>query len=613
MKLLTMRRFRITKNRDEENNRINFVLANIFLYIFLIKLKLFNLQIVNRNFFIEASGNQHGIYQRLIPERGKILIEDSVDKKLYPVAVNEQLFLVYSDSRIIKNPDSTAKKLTEILKPLWLKELNNNDLNNSDEYKEEDREKFIEKKNEDLRKKLFKNKDPYEVLAKRVPKKKLEEILSIGERGIGYEKENFRYYPESEILSQISGFVGYVDKEQKGRYGIEGHFDELLRGRVGSIASEKDARGYIIMDKNSKIVPAENGADIILTIDRSIQFKVCEELKKSVELHDADRGMVVVMNPITGAIIAMCSVPSFDANYYYKEKDIEFFNNPIIFDQYEPGSIFKAVTIAAGLDDGKILPNTMYYDKGCVKVGVETICNSDLKSHKKQSMINVLEKSLNTGTIFVLGRIGKEKFKKYVENFGFGKSTGIELSPESAGDINSLNLKREIYSATASFGQGISVTPLQMVNAFSAIANGGSLMKPYIVKKIVYSNGLEKQTRPKEIRRVISKKSAVLLSGILVSVVENGHGKRAGVPGYYVAGKTGTAQIPKKEGGGYEKDKAIGSFVGFAPVDNPRFAMLVRIDNPKDVVWAESSAAPLFGKLAKFMLNYYQIKPSKEN
>lgn len=597
------------------NNRINFLLAIIFLFNFLIIIKLFSLQIINGSFFAEASDNQQNIYQWLIPERGKIFLEDSKDKKLYPVATNQQLALVYAEPRVIKEPEKLTEKLAEILSPMWRQELallqktdeETEEVDKKEPIKEED---FLKGKRDDLLQKLSKEKDPYEVVAKKVPAEILDKIKELKERGLGYNLEYYRYYPESEILSGISGFVGYYGDESRGQYGIEGYFDELLRGKPGSLMSKKDALGYIIMTKNSEMVSAENGADLVLTIDRAVQFKVCEELEAAVKAHEADRGMVIIMEPNTGEIIAMCSAPTFDANSYNTEDDLSLFNNPIIFDQFEPGSIFKAVTIAAGIDAGKISPETTYYDAGCVKVGVETICNSDLKSHETQSMTNVLEESLNTGTIFVLNQLGREKFREYVYNFGFGSETGVELDPESVGNIKSLDFTREIYSATASFGQGISVTPIQMVNAFSVIANGGKLMKPYIVKKTIFNDGAVEETKPKEIKQVISKKTSLLLSGMLASVIKRGHGTRAGVPGYYIAGKTGTAQVAKAEGGGYEEEKTVGSFAGFGPVEDPKFVMLVRIDNPKDVIWAESSAAPLFGKIAKFLMDYYEIKPS---
>lgn len=594
--------FRKIKTTDKKDNRLNIVFAVIFLFNILIAARLFNLQVVNGEFFQELAEGQHNISQKLIPKRGKILLENLNNGELYPIAINKDLALVYSDSRKIKNPEEAAEKLLKILKPIWEEKL-------AEDCNEDELNEILKEKEDDLKAKLAKKKDPYEILAKKITEKQLLRILDLKIDGINHNSESIRYYTEGEILSQITGFVSYSQVEPNGQYGIEGYFNELLKGEQGSVFSKKDARGYLIFSKNSEIVSAKDGADIILTIDRAIQFKVCEELKKAVEQHSADSGSAIVINPSSGAIIAMCGIPFFDANFYYKT-DIGLFNNPIVSDQYEPGSIFKAITMAAGLDSGAVNPDTVYNDEGCIKIGVETICNSDLKAHGEQTMTNVLEESLNTGAIFVAKKVGKDKFRRQIENFGFGNPTGIELSPEASGNISALNKKKEIYMATASFGQGVAVTSLQMVSAFAAIANNGKLMKPHIVKKIIKSNGEIEEIHSTEIRQAVSKKTAILLSAMLVSVVENGHGKRAGVKGYYIAGKTGTAQVPKKFGKGYEEDKTIGLFAGFAPVDNPRFAMLVKIDNPKDVIWAESTAAPLFGRLAKFILDYYQIEPN---
>jgi cell division protein FtsI/penicillin-binding protein 2 len=348
-----------------------------------------------------------------------------------------------------------------------------------------------------------------------------------------------------------------------------------------------------------------------LTLDRNIEFFVCEKIKAAVERHGADGGSVVVMDPKSGAILAMCSYPDFDPNEYSKTEDINVFNNPATFYQYEPGSIFKAITIAAALDLEKVTPTTTYNDEGFVKVDDRTIKNSDEKAHGVQTMTDVLDESLNTGAVFAVQKIGAESFKKYVEDFGFGETVGIGLDFESSGNISSLSKKGAIWSATGSFGQGISVTPIQVVAAFGAIANGGKLMKPYIIDEIRKSNGEIIKAEQKVIRQVISSRTATLLGGMLASVVEHGHGKRAGVPGYYVAGKTGTAQVAKKDGSGYERDVTIGSFVGFAPVEDPKFVMLVKIDHPRDTIWAEATAAPLFGEIAKFMLNYFKVPPSR--
>lgn len=353
----------------------------------------------------------------------------------------------------------------------------------------------------------------------------------------------------------------------------------------------------------------EDGESLVLTLDEAIQFTTCQELKNSFEKYKAESGTAIVMEPQTGKILALCNLPDFDPNKFNENKKINTFNNLAIFDQYEPGSVFKAVTMAIGLETNAITPETTYIDTGEVKIGKYSIKNYNDKKYGKQTMTGVLEKSLNTGAIFVAHKIENEIFKKYIEDFGFGKLTEITLPGENSGNIKSLDKKGSLYTATASFGQGISTTPIQLITAFSAIANQGQLMKPYLVDKIIKNDGEEFKTDPQMVKQVISPKTAMLLSGMLTSVVKKGCGKNAGVKNYYLAGKTGTAQVPAKDRKGYSSE-TIQTFIGFGPVDNPRFAILVKLDKPH-AVDASVSVAPVFSKIAEFILNYYQILPEK--
>jgi cell division protein FtsI/penicillin-binding protein 2 len=307
----------------------------------------------------------------------------------------------------------------------------------------------------------------------------------------------------------------------------------------------------------------------------------------------------------------MCGAPDFDSNEYGNVESINVFNNPAIFDAYEPGSVFKPLTMAAAIDAGAVTPTTTFTDTGSVLVDgwPKPIGNAEGKVYGTVDMTKVLEDSINTGMIYAMRAMGMETFVVYVKSFGFGQYTGIELETENAGTIDSLDLGAEIYAATASFGQGITVTPLQIVMAYAAIANGGVLKAPLIVDEIQYADGTVEKRSTRDIAQVMDPKTARLVSAMLVSVIEHGHGKRAAVPGYYIGGKTGTAQVAKTDGIGYEQDNTIGSFAGFGPVEDPKFAMVVRIDNPKDVVWAESTAAPLFGEIAQFLLQYFEVPP----
>ncbi|MFH1233709.1 MAG: penicillin-binding protein 2 [Patescibacteria group bacterium] len=676
------------------NNRINLIMAIIFLFGGAIIFRLFSLQVMQHDYYLATASDQQQISSLLEPKRGRIFFQDSAKNSgdnLYPIANNKDFALIYTVPKNVKQANAIAEqfylifKEQEVIKEVdkFFKKEDNDRLaielsaigdlvGDEKKIKEDEIRKnlailFSDKVFQELRLvkkeaeikarkekiiteylvKLEKVNDPYEPLEHKVDSEVLKKLyvalaglegknftsqdLGIKDNkilldglnkkgdkikeeliidGIGFVMKPYRFYPEGNVGANLLGFVSYINNEQRGSYGLEGFFDQELYGKTGSLKAERDANGKVVIIDDKEYISPQDGSDIILTIDRSIQFAVCEKLNKAVLKHGADGGSVIVIDPKKGAILAMCSSPDFNPNNYQEEKDIKIFNNQAIFSQYEPGSIFKVITMAMGLDQGKVMPQTIYQDTGNVKIANYNIENSDHKANGAQTMTQVLEKSLNTGAIFVMRQIGPDMFAKYIRNFGFGEKTGIELEGESKGDIKNLvneKKNKELVSATASFGQGIAVTPLQMVLSFAGIANNGILMKPYVVKEIIKTDGARIVTQPKEIRRIISDKAATILGGMMVNVVENGHGKKASVKGYYVAGKTGTAQVPRKDGRGYQTSSHIGSFAGFAPADDPLFVMLVRIDNPRDVEWAESSAAPLFGELAEFILNYWQI------
>ena len=414
------------------------------------------------------------------------------------------------------------------------------------------------------------------------------------------------------MSGHVLGFVGAnEDGSVSGKYGIEGYFNDVLTGSAGSLRSERDIAGRLIAVADQDLIPAVDGSDVVLTIDRTIQYKACSTLQAAVLKHGAEGGSIIIVDPATGKILAMCGAPDFDPNHYGEVDSIDVFNNPAIFGSYEPGSVFKPITMAAAVDVGAVTPTTTFTDTGSVMVDgwPKPIGNAEGKVYGTVGMTQVLEDSINTGMIFAMRAMGMTVFEQYVHAFGFGSPTGIELETESSGDISSLDNASEIYSATATFGQGITVTPLQIVMAYAAIANGGMLKQPLIVDEIRHADGSVEKRETKDLAQVIDSKTARTLAAMLVSVVEYGHGKRAGVPGYYIGGKTGTAQVARTDGIGYASDNTIGSFAGFGPVEDPKFAMIVRIDNPKDVVWAESTAAPLFGEIAEFLLQYFEVPP----
>ncbi|MCA9389517.1 MAG: penicillin-binding protein 2 [Candidatus Magasanikbacteria bacterium] len=548
--------------------------------------RLFQLQVVEGKTYKILASDQHEVQAQLVPRRGTLYVQDRFDQTLHPVAKDRDAWQVFMLKREMKEDQATSSAVA--LGPV------------------------LDIPPEELLAKFLSPTTTYAVLAREVDANKSDEIKALKIPGIGVTKVLARFYPEQGLGGQVFGFVGQDDAgKRQGKYGIEGEMDAQLSGTYGSLSIEKDARGRRLSIGTTDLSYAVDGSDIVLTLDRTIQYEACQHAADAVARFQADSASITVMDPKTGEIWAMCSAPDYDPANYRMIDDIGVLNNPATFVQFEPGSTFKAFTLAAGIDAEKINPNTTYVDTGEEKIDDFTIRNSDKLAHGTQTMTQVLEESLNTGTIFVQRLLGKDLFRDYMEKFGFGKKTGIEVAAEASGDLRPLEKKGQIYAATASFGQGISVTPIQMLAAFGALANNGILMQPHLVREVIHPDGTVIKTPIQELRQVISSRSSRLIGGMLVGVVEKGHGKHASVPGYYVAGKTGTAQIPDTKNGGYLTDGTIGNFAGYAPVENPRFVMYVKIVKPRTVQYAESSAAPVFGEMASFLLSYLQVPPER--
>lgn len=573
---------KLSKNRVLGRiDRLHYFAVFIFLLNVLVLARLFYLQVDKGAFYSALAASQQQISEKLLAKRGEIFVQD--DGKNVVIATNKDYITLYAIPKELEKPAWTAKILSEIL---GLDQV-------------------------DLEKKLSKPDDPYEVIKKKLTDDEVNKVKDLKIDGLAFVPETGRFYPDKDLMSQITGFLGQTQDKVKGLYGIEGYWDTDLTGKQGQLKATTDLSGNLIASSAQQLQAAQDGSSIVLTIDRTIQYYVCSKLAQSVKDTQSTGGTVIIMEPQTGKIIAMCSEPSFDPNHYNEVTDPSLFNNPATFGDYEPGSTFKVITMAAGLDTNTITPDTTYTDEGFVKIGPFTIKNALPTPLGVIDMITVLRESLNTGAIFVSDKLGLPTFNKYVADFGFGVPTGIELDSETKGNLSSLNKKGQVYLATASFGQGITVTPIQMVTAYAAVANAGKLMKPYIVDKVIKSSGETMTTIPQAVRQVISDRAATLLTGMMVSAIKDGHGHLAGVPGYLIAGKTGTAQVANTTGGGYSAD-TIHSLIGFGPVDNPRFAMLVKLDRPKlGGRFAESTAAPLFGDIAKFILNYWEIKPTQ--
>ncbi len=439
---------------------------------------------------------------------------------------------------------------------------------------------------EELNGKFSKANDKYELIIEKASSQQTTEIKNLNLKGIYVSSRLLRFYPFGDLAAHILGFLDYSSGLAEGKYGAELYFNDLLSGKNGGV-------------ENKKLIPAESGKDLILTIDPTIQTEAEEIVKNLIKQYEAEAGSAIVQDPKTGKILAMAAFPNFNPNNYSKS-EISTFLNPTVQSLYEPGSVFKLITMSAGIDSGKITPDTTYMDIGSFTANGKTIKNWDLKANGLQTMANVIEKSINTGAVFAQRKTGQDIFYNYLVKFGFGEKTQISLPGEIKGNLNNLKSPngKDIDFATASYGQGVAVTPIELVGAVSAIANGGVLMKPIILA----------DDQPKIARRVISSDTARKVTEMMVSAVKIN--RIANIPDYSVAGKTGTAFVPDFGGKGYT-DKVINTYAGFAPAYDPKFVIIIRLDKPSGSPLAGQTVVPAFRELAQFLLNYYNVAPDK--
>ncbi len=655
-------------DRDQSvySKRLRILRGVLFASFSIIWIRLFVLQVVSAQFYQDIANGKYSLYEELVPERGKITVYDFDDDIAYDVATNEPRAVVTADPRNIVDATDAGKRIARALG--WdgvdaydryaliasLESQGKHDeaeslrvLNTcaaptpvadsvvltvpdvmtegivdsivgvpvpveSDACVAED---AAVKKIGDLIVRLGKHDDPYEPVAQGVDAESLDRLLVEKIAGISYILKDSRSYPEKGFGGQVLGFLGKdAENNPIGQYGIEAYFNDFLAGKAGEISSQADVNGSWIGVGNRAYTPAIDGGSLVLSLDRTVQYTACKMLRDGVAEYNADSGVLVIIEPSTGRVLAMCGTPDFDPDEYSNIDEISTYNNQAIFTPFEPGSIFKPFTIAAGVDTGVIMPNTFFEDVGFVQLDDRTIRNALDKSYGRITITQGLEESVNTAMVYAMKQTGKDTFAQYIKNFGFGTLTGIPLNTEVPGTVASLDQSGLVYAGTASFGQGITVTPLQIAMGYAALANGGALMVPQVVDEMRYADGTIDTMSAKKVRQVIDAKTSVTVAGMLVSVVENGHGKRAKVPGYWIAGKTGTAQIAQD--GGYSETAFNASFSGFGPVEDPKFAMIVKLENPKTssalgVAWAESTAAPIFGDIAKFLMRYYRIAPTR--
>lgn len=570
------------KSEDEMGARIKLILLFFFLALIVLAARLFVLQITNHRAYAKAAASQRRTVQTMDPERGGIYDQDRTGA-LIPLALNKVHKNLIASPKLVINPEETAGIVAD----------------------------FFGVDRELMRRKLSNPEDSYEILLKRVDTDRAGEFMKKAIAGLSFEEERRRIYPHGARAAHVVGFVSKESDEEIGRYGVERFADADLAGERGILGGAENSGSFWIALGRRILHPQKNGSDVILTIDDNIEAKSEEVLRAAKEKWSADSGGVLVLEPATGRILAMAGDPSFDPNEFGKEEDLSIFLNPLTESVYELGSVLKPLTMAGALDANIVTPASTYTDTGEVQIGGYRIKNFDGNAHDLETMTQVLEKSLNTGMVFVARLMGHDRQKDILERFGLGVQTGVDLPGEVTGSIANLDAGRDIDFATASFGQGISVTPLQLAVAIGAIANEGKLMRPYLIDRIVDDAGNETRKTPQILREVMRKETAEALTKMLVSVVQNGSENRAGVKGYFVAGKTGTAQISNPTGRGYS-DRVTHTFVGYVPAFHPKFLVLLQLNNPKGNRFAANTLTPAFHDLAEYALNYYEVPPDEK-
>ncbi|MBI5613823.1 penicillin-binding protein 2 [Candidatus Gottesmanbacteria bacterium] len=546
-----------------------------FCFIFVLVLsRLYYWQIVARDALQAEADSQHYFKFSLPAVRGEIRSWDAT-----PLVMNDQVYLVYAEPKNIENLGFFAKSISEILSVDMATLLT----------------------------KISDNKTLWVPLKHKVGEDIVSKLKTLKMKGLGYERESHRYYPESSMSAHILGFVGSDENgNDKGYFGLEGYYNRELRGKNGSLLQEKDVRGAPILVGDVTRIDPENGRTLVLYLDRIVQHIIEKKLLDGIEKYGAKEGSIVIMDPKIGGIIASASFPSYDpSNYTAFDKGV--YKNPVVGSSYEPGSTFKSLVMAAGIEEGAVTPMTTMDESGPVRVGEYAIRTWNNEYHGKITMTQILERSSNVGMVYVGEKLGKDKLLQYIHDFGFGQATGVDLEDESSPELRESSKWGDIDLATASFGQGIAVTPLQMVRAVAALANGGMLMEPHVVREMRDLRGNVFPVPVNKIRRVVSERTAKQVTEMLVSSVDNGEAKWAKPKGYRIAGKTGTAQIPVA--GHYDATKTIASFVGYAPADDPKFVMLVLLSEPSSSQWGSETAAPLFFSIAKELFLHYNIAP----
>ncbi len=527
------------------------------------------IQVLQAPAFAQMAEDQRTRDIVLSPRRGAIY-----DRGGEPLAVSMQARTVYASPHLVTDPVGTAKALASVL---------GGDL------------KEYEKK--------LKKDAGFVYIARKVDMDRAQALANLELAGVSMIDDSRRTYPSGELASQVLGFVG-VDDE--GLAGLERYYDDVLAGKPGRIIAECDRYNRAVPGGVTSEQPPVDGQSVILTLDKDIQYVAQLELSSAVKKWNAKSGSIVVMDPATGEILAMATVPGFNPNAYQKAVPHRTRNRPVT-DMYEPGSTIKSFTAAAVIDKGLFVPSSMFKLPPTLKVGGRTIKESHPRGTVNWSLTEIVTNSSNVGSVKLGQALGKNEIYRYFERFGMTERTGVDFPGESPGSLP----RPKDWSASSigniPFGQGMAVTPLQLARALSVIANGGELVTPHFLYALPEQPDAQ-LAWPK--RRSIPESTTAMTAEILKAVVTEGTGKEASVRGYEVAGKTGTAQKPRKDGKGYKGGGYVASFSGFLPADDPRIVVVVILDEPRDSIYGGVVAAPTFSRVASFCMSHLKVPPT---
>ena len=564
------------------SSRIRFISILMIIAAGAIVSRLFFVQVIHGSEYSESADRQYAAPAYNIFERGTISFKEKNGRLISAATLKSGFILAIAPSDI-KNDEETFISLSSVVTL--------------------SREEFMVK--------AAKKEDPYEELAHRLTQDDADKINSLNLPGVSLYKEKWRFYPAGSLAAHALGFVAYDGDLLSGRYGLERHYENVLNRSESDLYANFFAEVFANLKKTLFTDSSRREGDLVLTIDPGLQIELEKELETIETKYSSKLTGGVVINPKDGRIYAMGKIPAFDLNNF-KEEDPAVFSNPLVEDVYEFGSIIKPLTMAAALDAGAVTAKTKYDDTGSVTLNERTIYNFDKKGRGVVDMQEVLNQSLNTGAVFVMQKLGKEKFKEYFLGYGIGDKTGIDLPSEGRNLISNLSSGRDIEFANASFGQGIALTPIAAVRALSVLANGGYLITPHIVEKIDYKGGFSSTPSFPPKGQAIKKSSSEEITRMLVNVVDNAlMGGTVKMDHYSVAAKTGTAQLLNEETGAYYEDRYLHSFFGYFPAYDPSFLIFLYTVDPEEEKYASQTLTGPFMNLAKFLINYYELPPDR--